>query len=233
MAHNPQPGILLMCISLAASACTDAHSSATPAAPSPVVQPAPQPTSLQPTVSGIAPSTGTTEGDAWGTISGAQFEHGATVRLGDAQVEVFVRGDSTISFWTGSHPAGTVDVIVTNPGGLSSTLPGAYTFAPPGSFDFTGDWIAHAGPEYETDMRLEVRNNALVSLVCGSSEALLISPPSPVQDGAFSFLGDDGIAVSGRLVSPINAVGTINVPGCTNTSWWADRSGTTQSVRPR
>jgi hypothetical protein len=197
------------------------------------VQPVPQPTSLQPTVSGIAPNTGTTEGDGYGTISGAQFQFGATVRLGNGEVQAWVRDESRIWFWTRRHSAGTVDVIVTNPGGLSSELPGAYTFAPPGSFDFTGDWIAHAGPEYETDMRFAIRDNALVSLVCGSSEALTLSPPPSVHDGEFSFLGDDGIAISGRLVSPINAVGTINVPGCTNTSWWADRSDTTKSVLAR
>src|SRR5262249_56452079 len=137
--------------------------------------------------------------DAWGTISGTQFQSGATVRLGNAVQMASVRDDATILFWTTSHPAGTVDVVVTNPGGLSGNLAGAYTFAPPDSFDFTGDWIAHAGPEYEIDMRFAIRNNALVSLVCGSSEAVTLSPPPSVHNGEFSFLGDGGIAVSGHL----------------------------------
>jgi IPT/TIG domain-containing protein len=232
MTRTPPLGILLMCISLGGAGCTDSHPSAAPAAPSPIPQPAPQPTGPQPTATAIAPNTGSTAGGAWGTITGTQFQSGATVRLGGA-VQALVQDESTIWFWTTSHPAGTVDVIVTNPGGLSSRLAGAYTFAPPGSFDFTGDWIAHAGPEYETDMRFAIRNNALVSLVCGSSEAVTLSPSPSVHDGEFSFLGDDGIAISGQLVSPTNAVGTINVPGCTTTRWWADKSGAIQSAGMR
>ena len=105
---------------------------------------------------------------------------------------------------------------------------------PRDSFDFTGAWIAaDAGPEYETDMRFAIRNNALVSLVCGSSEALTLSPPPSVRDGEFSFLGDNGIAISGQLVSPTNAVGTINVPGCTTTRWWAVKSGAIQNAGAR
>jgi len=223
MTNKSQLGILLMCISLGVAGCTDSHSSAAPAAPSPIPQPAPQPTALQPTVTAITPNTGTTDGDAYGMISGTQFQSGATVWLGGG-VQALVRDESTIWFWTTSHPAGTVDVIVTNPGGLSSRLAGGYTFAPPGSFDFTGDWIAHAGPEYETDMRFAIRNNALVSLACGSWEAVTLAPPPSVNSGEFLFLGDDGIAVSGRLVSPVNAVGTIDAPGCTATTWWADKS---------
>jgi IPT/TIG domain len=226
MTTKSQLGILLMWISLVVAGCTDVRSSAGPAAPSPI----PQPTGLQPTVTTITPNTGSTAGDAWGTISGTQFQSGATVRLGNAVQMASVRDDATILFWTTSHPAGTVDVVVTNPGGLSGNLAGAYTFAPPDWFDFTGDWIAHAGLEYEIDMRFAIRNNALVSLVCGSSEAVTLSPPPSVHSGEFSFLGDDGIAISGHLVSPANAVGTINVPGCTTTRWWADKSGAIQSV---
>jgi IPT/TIG domain len=231
MTHKSRLGILLTCISLGMAGCTDVHSSAIPAAPSPIPQPVPQPTGLQPTVTGITPNIGSTAGGAWGTISGTQFQSGATVRLGTGAVQqAFIRNGTTISFWTASHPAGTVDVVVSNPGGFSGNLAGAYTFAPRESFDFTGDWIAHAGPEYETDMRFAIRNDALVTLACGSSEAVTLSPLPSVHNGEFSFLGNDGIAISGHLVSPINAAGTINVPGCPATIWWADKSGTIQSA---
>jgi IPT/TIG domain-containing protein len=236
MTCTPPLAILLMCISLGVVAgCTDRHSSAAPAAPSPIPQPAPQPTRLQPTVTAITPNTASTAGGAWGTISGAQFQSGATVRLGDGAVQWAWLGDqATILFCcTPSHPAGTVDVVVTNPGGLSGKLAGAYTFAPRESFDFTGDWIGHAGDDYEIDMRFAIRNNALVSLVCGSSEAVTLTPPPSVHDGAFSFLGGDGIAISGQLVSPTGAEGTINVPGCPRTTWWADKSDAVQSVGAR
>ena len=230
MTNKPQLGILLIWILLAVADCTG------PAAPSPIppsAPPVPQPTRLQPTVTAITPNTSSTAGGAWGTIHGTQFQSGATVRLGGVGQMASVRDDATVVFWTTSHPAGTVDVVVTNPGGLSANLAAAYTFAPPDSFDFTGDWVAHAGPDYETDMRFAIRNDALVSLVCGSSEAVMLSPPPSVHDGEFSFLDDDGIAISGHLVSPINAVGTINVPGCTKTLWWADKSGAIQGAGAR
>jgi hypothetical protein len=227
MKNKPQLGILLMCIVLVMAGCTDVHSAAVPLAPSPIPQPVPQPTGLQPTVTAITPNIGTTAGGAWGTISGTQFQSGATLSLGIGAVAL-VRDETTILFWTTSHPAGTVDVVVTNPEGLSVNVAGGYTFAPRESFDFTGDWIGHAGPEYETDMRFSIRNDSLVSLVCGSSEAVTLSPPPSVHNSEFSFLGNDGIAISDHLVSPIDASGRINVPGCTATRWWADKRGDSQ-----
>jgi len=57
---------------------------------------------------------------------------------------------------------------------------------------------------------------------------LTFSPPPAVHDGDFSFVGDDGLAISGSIVSPVNAVGTINIPdvaACRTAEWWADKSG--------
>jgi hypothetical protein len=81
-------------------------------------------------------------------------------------------------------------VIVTNPGGLEARLIGGYRYELPESFDFNGDWVAHAGPEYETDMRFTIRNNVLVSLSCGTSAPLTFASPPSVRDGEFSFVGD-------------------------------------------
>jgi len=218
-----------MCSFLGIGGCNDVHSSVAPAAPSPALQP----TGLQPIVTAVTPNLGSTAGGAWGIITGSQFQSGLTVRLGKSAQQAFFQSDRTIIFWTTAHLAGTTDVVVTNPGGLSGGLPGGFTFAPPESFDFTGDWIAHAGPDYETDMRFAIRNNLLVSLGCGPSESVAVSPPPPVYDGAFSFVGAEGITVSGHVVSPINAVGTINVPGCTATRWWADKRDAIQTAPAR
>jgi hypothetical protein len=147
------------------------------------------------------------------------------VRLGDTTVSSWTRDSTTILVsGTPAHSVGTVDVIVTH-GGLDARLIGGYTYGEPESFDFNGDWVAHAGPEYETDMRVTVRNNLLVSVSCGTSGTLTFSPAPSVRNGEFSFLGDDGAAISGTLVSPVNAVGTINVPACPAARWWGDKSG--------
>jgi hypothetical protein len=147
------------------------------------------------------------------------------VRLGDTTVYAWWRDSTTVSIsGTAAHAAGTIDVIVTNPGGLEARLSGGYTYEPPESFDFNGDWIAHVG-EYETDVRFTIRNNVLVSVSCDMSAPLTFVPPPSVRNGEFSFVGDDGLAITGRLVSPVGAAGTINVPTCPAGPWWAAKSG--------
>jgi len=75
-----------MCVGLAG--CNDPRASSAPAAPSPISQRLPQPTGIQPTVTAITPNTGSTAGGAWGTITGTQFQAGATVRLGIEGVQM-------------------------------------------------------------------------------------------------------------------------------------------------
>ena len=174
----------------------------------PVLKPNPS----RPTVTAMAPHVGSTRGGAWATITGVDFQPGAKVRLGDPRYRL-ERDSTTIAIWTAAHSAGTVDVIVTNPSGLSTRLTGAYTFAPPESFDFNGEWVAHAGSEYETDMRFTIRNDiACQRLMRRVRRNRLASASRPQR--RLLFLGDDGLAISGTQVSPINAVGTINVPAC-------------------
>jgi hypothetical protein len=157
---------------------------------------------------------------------GADFQSGATVRFGEMRLTSHVLDSETIAILTPAHAAGTVDVIVTNPGGLEARLAGGYAYEPPETFDFNGDWVAHVGPDYEMDMRFTIRNNVLVSLSCNRSPPLTLAAALSVRNGEFSFQGDEGLTMSGRLVSPVNAAGTINVPdvpGCRAASWWADK----------
>jgi predicted small lipoprotein YifL len=231
MTNRIRTGIALLMLSHGLIGCADQGSPTAPSAPPPSVQqpspqPNPQPTGIQPSITAIAPQVGSTHGGAWATITGVDFQPGAKVRLGDSTVSSWTRDSTTISVsGTAAHAAGTVDVIVTNPGGLESRMTGAYTYEPPESFDFDGDWVAHAGHHYDIDMRFTIRNNVLVSASCGTSGPLAFAPQPSVRDGEFSFLGDAGVAISGTLVSPVNAVGTINVPGCPEARWWADKSG--------
>jgi hypothetical protein len=58
------------------------------------------------------------------------------------------------------------------------------------------------------------------------SPPLTLASVLSVSNGEFSFQGDDGLTMSGRLVSPVNAAGAITVPdlpGCRATRWWADK----------
>jgi IPT/TIG domain-containing protein len=230
MTKRTRAGIILSMVCLGAVGCGERGSPTAPSAPLALVQqPSPQPTGIQPNLTAVTPNVSSTRGGAWGIITGTDFQSGVTLKLGDTNAAAVAHGGATIYFWgTAPHPAGTVDVVVTNPGGLFTTLTGAYTFAPPESFDFNGEWVAHAGPEYETDMRFTIRNDRLVSVSCDGSAPITVMPAPSVSDGAFSFSGGDGIAISGTLVSPFTAAGTIDVagtPACSASRWWADKGG--------
>lgn len=83
---------------------------------------------IAPTVTGIAPKEGASLGGTPVTISGANFAAGASVTLGGvAATNVVVAGSTTITAVTGAHALGAADVVVTQ-GGLSATLPAAFTY---------------------------------------------------------------------------------------------------------
>jgi len=218
--------IALLMSSTAGVGCGDPASPTAPSVsqPPPPSQPGQQPGGLQPVVRTISPNTGSTAGGAWGTIRGSDFQRGATVTFGKNVPSAWVQDSETLLFWSDDpHAAGTVDVIVTNPGGAAATLTAGFTYAPPESFNFNGDWIAHAGPDYEIDMRFTIRNNELVSFSCGTSATLMPSASTYVRSGEFSLYGDAGLVISGKVVSSVNAVGAIDIPACSATQWWADR----------
>lgn len=196
-------------------------------APAPAPAPAPSPVSpVRPSIAAVQPNVGSTNGGAWGAITGRDFQPGATVRLGGQRVaQAATQSDGTMLFWTASHDSGAVDVTVTNPGGLSDTLPGGYVYAAPETFDPNAEWIAHAGPDFDTEVHFNIRQGRLVDVTCASTH-LTLAAPAAVENGEFGYRGDAGVALSGRVVSPVNAVGTIDLTGCATGSWWAEKSST-------
>jgi IPT/TIG domain-containing protein len=172
----------------------------------------------------VTPNVVATSG-SWGTIRGTQFEPGATVTFGNQMFSAHVVDSTEIQFAaTGTHAVGTVDLTVTNPGGFSATLPGGYTYTLPDAFDFNGDWIAHAGPDFETDMRFTIQNNRLVSVACGAEASQPMAVPLEIKNGSFSQAGDNGFNLSGTIVSAQTSFGQVNAPGCANARWWADKA---------
>jgi hypothetical protein len=222
--------IALLIASLGVASCGGASGPVAPTSPV-VAQPAPEPKTtpapggLQPTLTSVTPNVVSTSG-SWGTISGTQFEPGATVTFGNQTLLAHVVDSTEIQFpATATHPVGTVDVTVTNPGGFSVTLPRGYTYTLPDAFDFNGDWIAHAGPEFETDMRFTIQNNMLISIACGTEASLTIALPLDIKNGNFVQAGDNGFSLSGTIVSAQTSFGEVNAPGCVNARWWADKAG--------
>ena len=83
-----------------------------------------------PTVTNIQPASGSVAGGTAVTITGTNFQSGATVSLGGVDATgVTVVGPDTITATTGAHAAGTVDVVVTNPDAQSGTLTNGFTYA--------------------------------------------------------------------------------------------------------
>lgn len=198
-----------------------------PPTPPSSIEPAPPPSGLQPTITRISPNVVTTAG-TWGTITGAQFESGAIVKIANATVFSVVSDSTTIRFSnSGAHAEGQVDVVVTNPGGRAATLAGGYTYAAPDSFDANGEWIAHADGhnEFLTDMQFTIRNNTLIGVSCGGTAAPVTIPIAlAMQNGGFSFSGVNGLSMSGMLDSMTTSHGQVGAPGCGDGIWWADKS---------
>ena len=93
-----------------------------------------------PTVSSIAPTSGTTAGGTEVTITGTNFATGATVSIGGvAATGVMVVNSTTITATTGAHAAGTVNVVVTNSDTLTGTLTNGFTYASLSGTPFTDD----------------------------------------------------------------------------------------------
>src|SRR4029453_8794878 len=144
------------------------------------------------------------------TIIGTQFQPGATVKIGDAAVMAVFRDSTTIQFPnSGAHAPGSVDVTVTNPEGLATTLARGYTYSTADAFDTNGEWIAHtdARNHYETDMRFTIRNNERVSSAGGTPVAMPITLSG--ERGGFSFAGGEGLTLSGNLVSTTTSSGQV------------------------
>jgi len=75
-----------------------------------------------PAISSLSETTGPTSGGDSMTISGANFEPGATVTFGGVSTSTTVVNSSLISLVTPASTAGSADVTVTNPDGTSATL---------------------------------------------------------------------------------------------------------------
>jgi hypothetical protein len=80
-------------------------------------------------VTAVYPRVGATGGSTLVTIKGFGFESGATVTLDGAATNATVTNSGQIVAQPPAHPAGTVDVVVTNPGGQSGRLTGGFTYA--------------------------------------------------------------------------------------------------------
>jgi hypothetical protein len=102
-----------------------------------------------------------------------------------------------------------------------------FTYASPATFDFNGDWQGWAWGEDASRafarLMLTIRDNIVVSASCGSAPSLTLDPPPVVANGEFSFAGSGGVSITGKIVSPNSASGTINMASCVNGVWSTEK----------
>ncbi len=84
---------------------------------------------VSPMITSISPSFGDATGSTAVTITGSQFVSGATVTVGGAPcLSPTLVSFTTLTCTATSHVAGTVDVVVTNPGSLTGMLSDGFTY---------------------------------------------------------------------------------------------------------
>lgn len=197
-------------------ACGSSDATSTQSTSGPPGAPPPVTLGAAPYVSSVSPSAGSTGGDTPVKVKGAGFA-ASKVTFGDVTVTAsWDRRDSTgttLYLVAPPHAAGTVDVLVTNAGGLSYRLLGGYTYALPQTFEFNGTWLGFGMNGEDIPLGFTINKDSLVALQC---DALVVrlSTPVPVRNGEFTYLGADGIAATGRIVSAKQAVGSMNLPPC-------------------
>lgn len=87
----------------------------------------------------IIPQSGSTSGGTVVTIVGEGFSPGATVSFGyvpatvgyERATQVKIESPTVIKAITPPHNSGTVDLVISNPDGSSSTLTNAFTYTGP------------------------------------------------------------------------------------------------------
>jgi hypothetical protein len=97
----------------------------------------------------------------------------------------------------------------------------------PQSFDFNGRWSGFGNNGQDYPITFTIQNNLLLTASCVGftgypGATLTFSPPVPVTNGEFSFVGD-GVKFSGRIVEASKSSGTIRLGPCASDAWTADK----------
>jgi IPT/TIG domain/Putative Ig domain len=182
---------------------------------------------VTPTVSGISPSSGPTAGGTTVTINGSNFLAGAVVLFGTASASnVAVVSSSQIQATAPPNAAGAVNVVVENPGNLSATLSGGFTYNPPTSGPLTissiaptsgppGTTVTITGTNFETGATAAFGSTDATSVSFVSSTQLQVSVPS-LSTGTYNVTVTNPDPASATLNSGFTVTATESLlAGCT------------------
>jgi len=179
--------------------------------------PAPGP---RPTITGLSARVGSMKGGTPLVLTGSGFSAGAVLMFDGVPTRVNIH-DGDFYWFTRAHPAGQVDVVVTNPDGQSDRLAGGYTFVFPGSLDINGQWEGRAGEHWDFVFRFTVENDTVTSASCDRSAEIRFSSPPSTNTGEFLAAERGVTLLTGEFFSPAYALGEIDMAPCTRTRWEA------------
>ena len=141
-----------------------------------------------PTISNVAPASGSTTGGTAITITGTNFVAGATVSLdGAAATTVIVSSGTTITAVTPAHPADVVDVTVRNLDGQAATRASSFTFllpptlisvAPNSGPAGGGTPVALTGTDFVAGATVTIGGAAATSVVVVSAMQITANTPA-------------------------------------------------------
>jgi len=213
-----------LAVALGFVGCGGPHASLVPSAPS-TLPVATLPSGPIPTVTAFSVNIGSTAGGTPLKIIGTNLQRGASVAFGQATVasnswDPRDAPGTSLHVTTPAHAAGQVDVTVTNPDRSSVRLSQRYEYAPQQSFDLNGAWEGFSMDGGHAWIQFTIANNVLVNASCWELGNTTVSLSTPTTNGEFSSEGPDGFRLSGRIVSPSDAIGRLTAPACGSDTLW-------------
>ena len=179
-----------------------------------------------PVISGISPSTGGSDATVGVTITGTNFQSGATAKLlrgGSAVIyatSVSVSSSTTIecTFKFSKAEKGTYNVIITNPDGQSSTLAGAFIVgdSPPAISSVSPSQAAINDTVSLTINGQNFKDGVRVTLVKSSTEIVC---NSPVSTATTKILCDLNLETSSSSLAGDWDVVVLNIDGQKKATW--------------
>ena len=180
-----------------------------------------------PTVTNVSPSSGTTAGGTAVTITGANFAVGATVTFGSASAtNVVVVSGTQITATTPAGSAGAVMVTVSNPGGQSGALAGAFTYiAPPTVTGVSpsagpvagGTAVTITGTNFASGATVTFGGTAATNVVVTNSTTITATTPAHAA-GAVAVAVTNSNGLSGNLANGFTYVAQPTVTGVSPSS---------------
>jgi hypothetical protein len=148
-----------------------------------------------PSVTSCAPAVGYAGGGQTVTITGANFDNGATVTMGGAAATVTYVNTTTLRIVTPIHAAGVVNVVVTNLDGQTATGTNIFTFSsfpapivagctPVSGSTLGGQSVTITGSNFVSGCTVKMGGTAATNVTFINSSTLIVTTPAHAAGAA-------------------------------------------------